>query len=151
MLGEAGDVRIHRAVRMRRLVAVVDVELPGLRVEVRDHPAGLERGRMAAWIDDVACHDGVGLGERTVRRLLVTSLPQGTRQVVALPLLVVADQRGVGVERLPRVHDRRQRLVFDVDELHAVVSGVFVGRDDERDLLTLEAHLVSGENRLRVV
>ena len=108
VLGEPGDVRVDRAVGVRRLVAVVDVELAGLRVEVGDHAAGLERRRVAARIDDVARHDGVGLGERAIRRLLVAGLPGRAREVVALPGLVVADQRRVGVERLARVDDRGQ-------------------------------------------
>ena len=144
-------MRVDRAVGVRRLVAVVDVELAGLRVEVGDHPARLERGRMAARIDDVARHDRVRLGEHAVRRLLVAGLPGRAREVVALPGLVVADQRRVGVERLARVDDRRQRLVLDVDQLERVVRRVLVGRDHERDLLALEADLVAREHGLRVV
>ena len=43
VLGQAGDLGVDRAVRVRRLVAVVEVELAGLRVEVGDHPARLQR------------------------------------------------------------------------------------------------------------
>ena len=68
VLGQAGDVRVDRAVGVRRLVAVVDVELAGLRVEVGDDPARLERRRVAARVDDVARDDRVGLGERAVGR-----------------------------------------------------------------------------------
>ena len=142
---------VHRAMRVGRLVAVVDVELPGLRVEVGDHPARLQGRRMAARIDDVPRHDGVGLGERAVRRLLVAGLPQRAREVVALARLVVADQRRIRVERLAGVHDRRQRLVLDVDQLERVVGRVLVGRDHERDLLPLEPHLVAREHGLGVV
>ncbi len=144
-------MRVDGAVGVRRLVAVVDVELPGLRVEVGDDAARLERRRVAARVDDVARDDRVGLGECAVGRLLVTGLPRGAREVVALSGLVVADQRRVGVERLAGVHDRRQRLVLDVDQLQGVVGRVLVGRDDERDLLALEAHLVAGEHGLGVV
>ena len=151
VLGEPGDVRVDRAVGVRRLVAVVDVELAGLRVEVGDDPARLERRRVAARVDDVARDDRVGLGERPVGRLLVAGLPGRAREVVALTGLVVADQRRVGVERLARVDDRRQRLVLDVDQLQRVVRRVLVGRDHERDLLALEAHLVAREHGLRVV
>ncbi len=151
MLGEAGDVGVHRAVGVRRLVAVVDVELAGLRVEVGDHPARLERRRMAARIDDVPLDDRVGLGEHAVGRLLVAGLPQRAREVVVLPGLVVADQRRVRVERLARVDDRRERLVLDVDQRERVARDVLVGRDHERDLLALEADLVAGEHGLRVV
>ena len=151
VLREPRDVRVDRAVGVRRLVAVVDVELAGLRIEVGDHAARLERRRMAAGIDDVARHDGVGLGERTVRRRLIAGLPGRAREVVALPGLVVADQRRVGVQRLAGVDDRRQRLVLDIDQLERVVRRVLVGRDHERDLLALEADLVAREHGLRVV
>ena len=80
VLGESGDVRVDRAVSVRRLVAVVDVELAGLRVEVGDHPAGLERRRMTARIDDVAGDDRVGLGEGAVGRRLVAGLPESGSQ-----------------------------------------------------------------------
>ena len=151
VLGEPGDVRVDGPVGVRRLVAVVDVELARLRVEVGDHAARLERGRVAAGIDDVARHDRVGLGERAVRRLLVAGLPGRAREVVALAGLVVADQRRVRVQRLAGVDDRRQRLVLDVDQLQRVVRRVLVGRDHERDLLALEADLVAREDGLRVV
>ena len=151
MLGEARDVRVDRAVGVRRLVAVVDVELAGLRVEVGDDPARLERRRVAARVDDVALDDRVGLGERPVGGLLVAGLPGRAREVVALAGLVVADQRRVGIERLARVDDRGQRVVLDVDQLQRVVGRVLVGRDHECDLLALEAHLVAGQHGLRVV
>ena len=60
--------------------------------------------------------DRVGLGERPVGRLLVAGLPSRAREVVALAVLVVADQRRVGIERLAGVDDRGQRLVLDVDQ-----------------------------------
>ncbi len=128
VLGEPGHVRVHGAVRVRCLIAVVDVELAGLRVEVRDHPARLERRRMAAGVDDVPGDDGVGLGERALGGGFVACLPQRAGQVVALPLLVVADQRSVGVERLAGVDDRRQRLVLDVDQRERVTRRVLVYR-----------------------
>ena len=126
-------------------------KLTRLRVEVGDHPARLERRRMAAGIDDVPLDDHVGLGERLVRRRLVTGLPQRAGQVVGLTLLVVADQRGVGIERLARVHQRRQRLVLDVDQGQRIAGDVLVGGDHERHLLALEADLVAGQHRLGVV
>jgi hypothetical protein len=136
---------------LQRLVAVVDVELPGLRVEVGDHAARLQRGRVTARVDDVARHDGVRLGEDAVGGVLVARLPGRAGQVVDLALLVVADQRRVGVERAAGVDDRGQRVVLDVDELERVARRVLVRGDDERDLLALEADLVAGEHRLRVV
>ena len=151
VLREPRDVRVDRAVGVRRLVSVVDVELPCFGVEVGDHAARLERRRMAAGIDDVAHRDGVGLGERAVGRFLIASFPGRAREVVALPDLVVADQRRVGVQRLAGVDNRGQRLVLDLDQLERVVRGVLVGRDHERDLLALEADLVAREHGLRVV
>ena len=151
MLGQAGDVRVDRAVRVRRLVAVVDVELAGLRVEVGDHPARLQRRRVAARVDDVARDDRVGLGEGAVGRVLVAGLPGRAGEVVGLALLVVADQRRVVVERLARVDDGVERLVVDVDQLQRVARDVLVGRDHARDLLALEADLVAREHGLRVV
>ena len=136
---------------LRRLVAVVDVELAGLRVEVGDHPARLQRRRVAARVDDVPGDDRVGLGERAVGGLLVARLPRRAGEVVGLAVLVVADQRRVGVERLAGVDDRGQRLVVDVDQRQRVARDVLVGRDHERDLLALEADLVAREHGLRVV
>src|SRR6202042_518721 len=91
VLREPGHVRVHRAVGVRRLVAVVDVELAGVRVEVGDHPARLERRRVAAGVDDVPGDDRVGFGERAVGCGLVAGLPQRAGQVVALAFLVVPD------------------------------------------------------------
>ena len=151
VLGQAGHMRVHGAVGVRRLVAVVDVELAGLRVEVGDDPARLERRRVATRVDDVPRDDGVGVGEGTVGGLLVARLPGRAGEVVGLALLVVADQGRVVVERLARVDDGRERLVLDVDQLERVARRVLVGRDHERDLLALEANLVAREHGLRVV
>ena len=63
---------------------------------------------------------------------------------------VVADDRRVGIERAPRVDDRLERLVLDVDQLERVARGVVVVGDDERDLLALEADLVGREHGLAV-
>jgi hypothetical protein len=123
-------------------------ELAGPRVVVGDRAAGLHRRRVRARVDDVL--------------LTTTSARANTRSVAALspasqskmwlsrwPSLVVADQRGVGIQRLADVDDGGQRLVLDVDQLERVTRGVAVLGDDERDLLALEADLVGGEHRLR--
>ena len=151
VLGQPRDVGVDGPVGVRRLVAVVDVELAGLRVEVGDDPARLQRRRVAARVDDVPADDGVGLGEGLLGGRLVAGLPGRARQVVALARLVVADQRRVGVERLAGVDHRRQRLVLDVDQRERVVGRVLVGRDHERDLLALEADLVARQHGLGVV
>ena len=88
-------------------------------------------------------------GERGVRRRLVARLPVED-VVVGLALEVVADHRGVGVQRLAGVDDRRQRLVLDVDQLERVARRVPVLGDDEGDLLALVAHLVGGQHGLHV-
>ena len=51
-----------------------------------------------------------------------------------------------GIEGSARVDDRRQRLVFDVDQLERVARGVAVVGDDEGDLLALEPHFVGGQH-----
>ena len=151
VLGQPGHLRVHGPVGVWRLVAVVDVELAGRGVEVGDHSARLERRGMAARIDDVPRDDRVRLREGAVGGVLVARLPGRAGEVVGLADLVVSDQRCVLVESLPRVHDRRQRLVLHVDQLERVARDVLVGRDHERDLLALEADLVTREHRLGVV
>jgi hypothetical protein len=151
VLGQSGDVRVHGAVHVGRLVAVVDVQLPRVGVEVGDHAARLQRGRVAARVDDVARGDDIGLGEDAIGRLLVAGLPGRAGQVVGLALLVVADERRVGVQRRACVDDRRQRLVVDVDQRQRVSRDVLVCGNDERHLLTLEADLVTRQHRLGVV
>ena len=93
--------------------------------------------------------DPVGLGERGVGRGRVAALPL-VDEVVGLAFLVVADQRRAVGERLLRRRDGREHLVVDVDELERVLGDVGIGRDDRRDLLALEPHLVGGEHRLGV-
>ena len=94
-------------------------------------------------------YDEIGLGERRIRRGLVTGLPR-VATVVGLAFLFVADQRCARCERLLRRCDRRQRLVVDVDEVERVPGDVGVLGDDRRDLLALVTHLVRDEHRLRV-
>jgi hypothetical protein len=53
-------------------------------------------------------------------------------------------QRGLGVVQ------RRQLLVFDLDQLDRVGRHVAVVRDHEHDLLVLEQHLALGEHRLDI-
>ena len=89
-------------------------------------------------------------GERRLRGGGVAGLPVED-VVVGLALDVVADDGGVGVERLAGVDHRRQRLVLDVDQLQRVACRVAVLGDDERHLLTLVAHLVRGQHGLHVV
>jgi hypothetical protein len=68
--------------------------------------------------------------------------------VPLLALLLVADHRRTLGEGLLGRGDRLERLVVDVDQLDGVLGDVRRLRDDGRDLLPLEAHLVRGENGL---
>ena len=105
---------------------------------------------MHARIDDLLLDDDVGLGERGLGGRRVAGLPVEA-VVVGLALEVGADHRRVGVERLAGVDDGVERVVVDVDELQRVAGRVAVLGDDERHLLTLEAHLVGGQHGLHVV
>ena len=149
VLGQAGDDREQRAVRVRRLRRHVDRRVPGRRVDVGDAAAALERRRMAAWVEGVERDDLVSLGEGAVGRVLVARLPV-VDVVAVLPLLLVADhRRAVGLGVL-RARHRRQRLVVDIDQLERVLCDVGGLRDDAGDLLALVADLVGREHRLRV-
>ena len=55
-----------------------------------------------------------------------------------------------GVHRLERIDHDRQRLVFDLDRVDAVIGGVAVGGDHEGDFLVLEQHLAVGQHHLHV-
>ena len=149
VLGQAGDHREQRAVRVRRLRGHVDRRLAGRRVDVRHAAAALERRRVAARVVRVELDDPVGLGEGALGGVGVTGLPV-VDVVGVLALLVVADQRRVALERLLRRGDGRQRVVVDLDQLERVLGGVRVGGDDGRDLLPLEADLVGREHGLGV-
>ena len=160
VLRQARHHRVDRAVGVGRLARRVHRELAGDLVEVRDRAAGLHRRRVHARVEDVLLDDdavriGRGGGERCLRGLLVARLPRLVAvhvgdAVVGLAL-VVADDGGVGVERLLRIHHRRQRVVVDVDELERVLRDVPALGDDVGDLLALEAHLVGGQDGLGVV
>jgi hypothetical protein len=154
VLGEAGDHRVHRAVRVRRLGVRPEHQLAGDRIHVGHGPAGLHRRRVRPGVEHLLLDDhatvGEGRGERLVGLGRVARFPV-VDVVVGLAVLVVADDLGVGVEGLLRVDDHRQRLVLDVDQVERVTRRVAILGDDERDLLAVEAHLVGGEHRLGVV
>ncbi len=150
VLGQAGDDRVERAVRVRRLRRAPQPQLAGDGVVVGDRAARLQRRRVHALERDLLGDDDhVGVVEDAVGLGLVARLP--VEDVVGgLALLVVADHRRVGVERAVRVVHDRQRLVLDVDQLERVARGVVVVGDDERHLLALEADLVGRQHGLRV-
>ncbi len=149
VLGQAGDEREQRPVDVRRLRGHVDRRLPRRRVHVGDAAAALERRRVAARVEGVELDDLVRLGEGLVRGLLVARLPV-VDVVVGLPFLLVADDGRALLEGLLRGRDHLQRLVVDVDQLAGVLGDVGGLGDHRRHLLALEAHLVRGENGLRV-
>ena len=149
LLGQARDEGEERPVDVRSLRRHVDGRLPRGRVDVRDAAAALERRRVAARVERVELDDLVRLGEGLVRGLLVARLPV-VDVVVGLPFLLVADDGRALLEGLLRGRDRLQRLVVDVDQLAGVLGDVGGLGDHRRHLLALEAHLVRGENGLRV-
>ncbi len=150
VLGQAGDERVHGAVGVWRLRVRPERELAGHGVHVGDGAARLHRRGVRPRVQHVLRHDDVGAGEHRVGGVLVAGLPVED-VVVRLALFVVADHRRAVGERLLGVHHRVERFVHDVDQLDRVACRVVVLGDDERDLLTVEAHLVGGEHRLGVV
>ena len=64
----------------------------------------------------------------------------------ALPSMSSRMTAASGIEGSARVDDRRQRFVFDVDQLQRVSRGVTVVGDNEGDLLAMEPHFVRGEH-----
>ena len=92
--------------------------------------------------DDLGAGEG-GVGLRGVARLPVPD-------VVRLLLAVGPHQRGIGFERLEGVHDRRQRIVLDLDELDGVGGDVALGGDDRRDLLRLVDDAIHRQHHLLV-
>ena len=150
VLGQLGDQRYRGPDDVRRLGGHVHGELGRGPVEVRDRPAALDRTRVRARVVQLEPGDHVGLLEGPVGGGRVADLPV-VDGVAGLALLVVPDDRGVLGLRLLRVHDRRQRLVLDVDGLARVLGDVRVVGDDAGHLLTLEPHLVGGQHGLGVV
>ena len=150
VLGQPGHQRVQGAVRVRRLRGRPHRELPGDRVHLGHRAAGLQRRGVRARVEHV-------LGDHHVRGRegRVGGGPVAGRPVedVVVPLArhVVADQRGARVQGPGRVHDHRQRLVLNTDQLERVPGGVAVLGHDERHLLALEPDLVRGQHGLDVV
>ena len=98
-----------------------------------------------SWVTTTSAEarDGIGL-------VLVAGVPV-VDEVVLLVLLVIADDRGRGIQRPLCVHDGRERLVVDLDEFEGISCDVAGVGDHESHLLPLEAHLVGGQHGLRVV
>ena len=149
LLRQARDQREHGADRVRGLGRHVDRHLAGAHVHVGEAAARLQRRRMHAGVVGVQRDDRLSSGERRVGRVLVAVLPV-VDVVIGLPFLLVADHGRAGFHRLLRRDDGRQRVVVHVDQLERVDRRVGVLGDDRRDLLSLEPHLVGGQDRLCV-
>ena len=149
VLGDAGEHRVQRAVRVRCLGGRPEGELLLDPVVVGDRPAGLQRRRVHAWEHHLLADDDLGPVEHRRGGRRVAGLPVEA-VVVGLARDVVADERRVRVERPAYVDDRREHVILDVDQLQRVARGVPVLGDDERDLLALEPDLVGREHGLHV-
>ncbi len=94
LLGQPGHQGEERAVGMWCLAGEVDRRLPGRRVDVGDHPAGLQGRRVRPRVEGLSsppCRRGeCGVGPRLVARLPCVG------DVVGLALLLVTDERGIG-------------------------------------------------------
>ena len=128
---------------VRRLGRVVDGQVAGGRVEIRDQAARLQRHPgMAAEMVGLLDH-GVGLG---VGRIDIAG------GVLALPGEVVAelgmDDRRVRIERGLHVGRRGQRLPFDLDQLGRVLGLLAALGDDGHHRLALPARHLHGERVL---
>ena len=150
VLRDAGDQRVDRAVRVRRLVGRVDGQLAGHRVHRRDGAAGLHRRGMHAGVEHL-------LRRRRPRRRRtprsVSAASPDSQSKMWLSVLPSMSSRMTGASgssaRLASTTGG-QRLVVDLDQLQRVPGDVLGVGDDERDLLVLEAHLVGGQHRLHV-
>ncbi len=100
-------------------------------------------------VEGLQRHHLVGCGEGGVGARLVTGLPC-VGDVVGLALLLVTDERGIGLQAALRGDDHGELVVVDVDEREGVAGDVRVGGDHRRHFLPLVADLVGGEDRLGV-
>ena len=144
-----GHQRQDGADGVRGLGGHVDLELAHDPIEIGDAAAGLDGRDVDARNVDVLLDDDVGAGERALRRGPVPHLPVED-VVVLLVLLVGAQHRRVGLERLERIDDDRQRLVVHLHRLDPVGRRVAVGGDHRRHLLRLVHDLLGRQHHLGV-
>ena len=149
VLGHAGQPGEERAVGMGSLGGGVDGQAAAHPVVLGDGAARLHRRRVRAREHHLLLDHDLGSGEHAVGRHPVAGLPVED-VIVGAALDLVPDQRSVRVKRMADVDHRVERLVLDLDQFQRVAGAVAVLGDDERDLLTLEAHLVGGEHRLQI-
>ncbi len=149
LLGQPRHQGEKRPVGVGCLAGQVDGGLPGCRVDVGDHPACLQRCGVRTRVEGVERHHLVRRGEGCICARLVAGLPR-ISDVVGLTLLLVPDERGVGLEAPLRVDDHRQLVIVHVDEREGIAGDVWVGGDHRRHFLPLVTDLVGGEHRLGV-
>ena len=131
--GEAGE-----------LVVRVDRPLADAAVELDERAVALERRRVEAVEVELRDLDhAVGLGEGGVE-----VAPRVEARPHEVPVGVVVEHRRVGVLRLARVDERRQRLVVDLDELGRVARELARLGDDRDDRLADVAHLADREREV---
>ena len=148
VLGQAGDQRVQRAVRVRCLGGAPDRELPGHRVHVGHGAAGLQRGRVRPRVHHVLGDHHVRGGEHRVGGRLVARGP--VEDVVVRRPARSSRITGAPGSSAGRVDHDRERLVLDVDQLERIPGRVPVLGHHERHLLALEPDLVGGQHGLHV-
>ena len=120
-----------------------------------ERTASLERCHAGAVDAKAPPHHDIGLVDQALDLRgvacpafgLVAARQHATEHQVVVPVLV--HDRRVEPERSLRINDRRERLILDLNQLGGVLGGVSVRRDDGRDRLAVELHLVDGERPKR--
>jgi hypothetical protein len=157
-LGDARQQRHHGAHHVRRLAGDVGGQFAAHRVEAGHAAAGLQRAGMHARVvqvllDDHRCSRERGFGGGGVAGVpgedVVVVVAFAVR-ALGLAGQVLAQHRGVGLQRLVGVDDDRQFLVLHLHRLHAVGGGVAILGDHDRHFLHLEVHLLVGQHRRHV-
>ncbi len=115
------------------------------RAVVREHAARLDRRAHRAVVDDPALDDHLGRFEAGFE------VAAAQRPLVALVGAEVRVDEIAALVGLLQVHDHRQRLVLDGDELRGVDDGVAIGADHQRDGVTDVMDLVLGQRPVRRV
>ena len=150
MLGQASDQRVHRAMCVRRLCGAPQRELARHGVEVSHGTTGLHWSWVHAWVDDLLFDFDIGAIPHRIELGLIARIPIKD-VVVALALEVVTNDAAVGVHGFANIDDWIEEVVFNIDQLERIASGVLILGNDEGNFLVLEANLVGGEHGLDIV